>query len=85
MSEEVQGLKDLVQQLQAENEHLQRVHAPTQPSTSGSTARTEGHLVNTVAERLLYIPRERRSPVFRGIFVIGVDEWLEEVKASVRA
>lgn len=36
-------------------------------------------------ERLLYIPRERRCPVFRGRSGVGIDEWVEEVNACVRA
>lgn len=84
MSEEVQGLKDLVQQLQAENDRLRREQISGQPS-SGSTSRIDGHLSSTGSERLLYIPRERKCPVFRGTSGIGIEEWLEEVKASTRA
>lgn len=36
-------------------------------------------------ERLLYLPRERKCPVFRGRSGVGIDEWVEEVNACVRA
>lgn len=36
-------------------------------------------------DRVLYLPRERKCPMFRGPGGIGVVEWVEEVRASVRA
>lgn len=78
----MQGLKELIQQLQAENDRLRGEQASVQPHTSSRTAP-----VHNVAatERLLYVPRERKCPVFRGSSGIGIEEWLEEVKASARA
>lgn len=78
MSEEVQGLRDLVQRLQTENAQLK--HA--QPA---SATGSDGQSTGRGTERLLYIPRERKCPVFRGTSGIGIEEWLEEVKASTRA
>lgn len=39
----------------------------------------------TVPERLFYVPRERKCPLFRGNPGIVVVEWIEEVRASMRA
>lgn len=36
-------------------------------------------------ERLVYIPRERSCPLFSGTGEIGVQTWVEEVKAIMRA
>lgn len=68
MSEEVQGLKDLVQQLQAENDRLRREQTSGQPS-SGSTSRTDGHLVLSVC--CIY-PERESVPCFEGLQGLGL-------------
>lgn len=88
MAEELQELRELVRQLQADKERLTQEQASRsaasaampEPST-GQTVRP-GNPVST--ERLLYLPRERKCPMFRGRVGIGIDEWLEEVNACVR-
>lgn len=37
------------------------------------------------SEHLLYIPREKKCPVFRGTSGIPVEDWIEEVRAVLRA
>lgn len=52
--------------------------------TSGeSRGPRNGHL--TSGERVFYIPRERKCPIFRGSTGIGINDWVEEVQASMRA
>lgn len=88
MEAEMQELRDLVQQLRTDNQRL--VEAQTAP------VRTESNPVvadiprssaqsNGVHDRLVYVPRERKCPVFRGTVGIGIAEWVDEVRASVRA
>lgn len=38
-----------------------------------------------VAERLVFVPRDRKCPIFRGRTGIGLSEWIEEVQACTRA
>ena len=67
MAEDLQDLRDLVAQLQAENEGLRQ----------GASA--------TSNERLVFVPRERKCPMFRGKSGIGLSEWIEEAEACMRA
>lgn len=90
MSEEVQELRELVRQLQADKERLTQEQASrsaastsaAMPEPSNGQVVRPGNPVST--ERLLYLPRERKCPMFRGRVGIGIDEWLEEVDACVR-
>lgn len=70
---ELEQLREQLLQLQAENNRLQ------QPARLGGSANPVSN------ERLFYLPRERKCPVFRGRVGIGIVEWVEEVEASVRA
>lgn len=36
-------------------------------------------------ERLSYLPRDRKCPLFRGRTGLGIGEWIEEVHACIRA
>ncbi|KAL7841777.1 hypothetical protein SRHO_G00254680 [Serrasalmus rhombeus] len=87
MATELQELRDLVRQLQADNERLLREQATAQPPEAASNVSDPQQSVSnsTPAERLLYIPRERKCPVFRGRVGISIDDWSEEVQASIRA
>lgn len=71
MSEEVQGLKDLVQRLQTENDRLRREQTSAQPSKSDSTARTDGRLSNTATERCIY-PEKGNVQFFGEHLVLGL-------------
>lgn len=90
----MQQLRELVLQLKADNERLRQEQvAATAATTSSVTAPLEIP-ANTgtssasnvsVTERLVYIPRDRKCPMFRGKSGIGIDEWVEEVQACMRA
>lgn len=92
---EAQELRDLVQQLQTDNELLRQERAAAQEdpgegtssqnSIGNPTRYTSGHGHSTTGERILYIPRERKCPSFRGSTGIGINDWVEEVRASMRA
>lgn len=95
MEDELQELRDLVTELRAENERLKRdPPAATTPATgtpqsaSGSTSTARppdsGSVSDVTPERFLYVPRERKCPMFRGKGGLGILEWIEEVHASLR-
>ena len=86
MTEELQELKALIAQLKADNEQLRQEQAgpsassaASEPSTAPSTSSVP------VSERLVFIPRDRKCPIFRGRTGIGLSEWIEEAKACMRA
>ncbi len=91
MEGELQELRDLVAQLRAENVRLQQEQAaampgpsaastvPAQPPSAPSTSTAPA------IERLVLVPRERKCPVFRGRLGIGLEEWIEEAQACMRA
>lgn len=87
MEEEIAQLKDLVAQLQAENQRMRQEWQASLPgpSTSGSAASGPPTVSNVVTERLVYLPRERKCPMFRGRTGISIVEWVEEVQACTRA
>lgn len=81
MTQEPQDLQAQVEQLQAENDRLRRDRDAAQAGPS-----SRGLSVNSATtERVVYLPRERRCPVFRGSHGINIDEWIEEVQFSMRA
>ena len=76
----MQDLRDLVTQLMADNEHLLRERAegpgPLAATQSSFIPPSGSSSVNVPsAERLVFIPRDRKSPMF----------WEEEVQACIRA
>lgn len=89
MEAELQELRDLVAQLKADNEGLRQAQAAAVPGPSTSIPAVPPPLSHTssnpVAERLVFVPRDRKCPMFRGKSGIGLTEWLEEVEACVRA
>lgn len=89
MAEEMQKLKDLVAQLTAENQQLLQERAAAVPSTSVASSNpvATGLLPSNVpgTERLVYVPRDRKCPMFRGRTGLGISEWSEEVQACMRA
>ncbi|KAL6485921.1 hypothetical protein MHYP_G00053130 [Metynnis hypsauchen] len=88
MASELEELRDLVRQLKADNERLLQEQAAVQSGEGPSNARSdplEPVGIRAPPERLLYIPRERKCPVFRGRTGISVEEWVDEVQASIRA
>ena len=72
--EELQELRELVAQLKADNEILKQ---RSNTAASGDTSRAEPGLV--------FVPRDRKCPMFNGKSGIKVNEWIEEVEACMRA
>lgn len=94
MEEEMQGLRDLVTQLKADNERLRQERGimGIEPSASTSTAILDGSAppvqsasCGPLVERLVFVPRDRKCPMFGGGPGIGIEEWEEEVRACMRA
>lgn len=97
MEAELQELRETIRQLQADNDRLQQERAAAQgPTTSlAGGATSNGASSNDSrpstsreahpSERIFYIPRERKCPVFRGNSGIGIGDWVEEVRSSMRA
>ena len=88
MEAEVQDLRAMVRQLQAEKEQLsEQANARAEPVTGASTNPLSNTARDTSpAERLVYhVPRERKCPPFRGTSGIPVEDWVEEVRATIRA
>lgn len=91
MEGELQELRDLVAQLRAENDRLQREQAAAVPGPSAAPPIPAESLPAPsttsapVTERLILVPRDRRCPVFRGKSGLGLEEWYEEVQACMRA
>lgn len=91
MSDE-QELRDLVIQLRAEKENLMQelasvntINSTSAPTNGASNPSGHSDPSGVASDRLLYAPRERRCPMFRGAMGIGIVEWVEEVRASMRA
>lgn len=80
MGEEMQQLRERVRELEDERDRLvqERDHANAGPSQRGQVDNAG------TTDRIIYLPRERKCPIFRGTHGIGVDEWIEEVRASMR-
>ncbi|XP_038129408.1 uncharacterized protein LOC119775484 [Cyprinodon tularosa] len=87
MEEEIQELKELVASLRADNERLRQGQASlsAQPSTSSALPNAPPTPSLPVAERLIFVPRDRKCPIFRGRTGIGLSEWTEEARLCMRA
>lgn len=90
MAEELQELRDLVAQLRADNERLRQDQAAATPGPSTMPfAPVPPFAIPTAStpftERLVFVPRDRKCPMFRGRSGIGLTEWIEEVQACMRA
>lgn len=89
MEEELRELRDLVAQLRADNVRLQQEQAAVAPGPSAAPSIPEPQLPSTfttpATERLVLVPRDRKCPVFRGRSGIGLEEWVEETQACIRA
>nr|XP_055073694.1 uncharacterized protein LOC129453459 [Misgurnus anguillicaudatus]XP_055073695.1 uncharacterized protein LOC129453459 [Misgurnus anguillicaudatus] len=89
MEGELQELRDLVEQLRADNEklRLEQAGAVAGPSSAPSNASTTvlPAARAPTTERFVFVPRDRKCPMFRGRSGIGLTEWIEEVQACMRA
>ena len=82
MEEELQELRELVAQLKVDNERMRQRPNPGDTDTSPTLRARPGA---PVAERLVFVPRDRKCPMFKGKSGMKVNEWLEEVEACMRA
>lgn len=78
----MQQLRDLVKKLTADNQRLQNGTAATS-GTGDPTSRSSTPSV-PVTERLIYVPRDRKCPMFGGRTGLNITEWVEEVQACMR-
>ncbi len=85
MEAELQELRDLVAQLRADNDRLRQEQVAAVPGPSTAPSVPLPPAASSAVERLIFVPRDRRCPTFRGKSGIGLAEWLEEVRACMRA
>lgn len=94
MEDELQELRELVAQLRADNLKLRQDQAlASSPGPSSDPPRISVSSVGTsqpvdtgtLPERFVFIPRDRRCSKFSGRSGMGIDEWVEEVQACMRA
>ena len=87
MEEEFAQLKDLVAQLQAENLRLRKEREDSQPGTSAASTSSSAPGPSSVhvpiTERLIYLPRDRKCPMFSGRTGVSTVKWVEEVQACI--
>lgn len=83
----MQELRELVTQLKADNDRLrsEQVHPSAVPSTSSAPPIAPSVISVPATERLVFVPRDRKCPIFRGRTGIGLGEWVEELQACMRA
>ena len=74
MAEELEELRALVAQLRADNDRMRQEQLPTAPPAPSASS----------TDRLVFVPRDRKCPMFRGRSGIGLNEWMEEVEACMR-
>lgn len=84
MEEELQTLRDQVAQLEADNQRLRTQRTAT-PGSSVGTSSAPPPPTPSVTDRLVFIPRDRKCPMFMGRTGISVGEWVEEAQACMRA
>ena len=82
MAEDIEELRELIAQLKADNERLRQGQASSSNPTASAGPSTPSL---PVAERLIFVPRDRKCPIFRGRTGIGLSEWMEEVQVCMRA
>lgn len=95
MEEEMQQLRELVQQLKEDNDRLrqERVIPHANVDAAASTSAVADNVQSNpgagmgaaATERLVVIPRDRKCPMFNGKTGLRVLEWVEEVQACMRA
>lgn len=94
MEDELQELRELVAQLRADNLKLRQDQAlASLPGPSSDPVMLPGPSVGTsqpvdtgtLPERFVFIPRDRKCSKFNGRSGIGINEWVEEAQACMRA
>ena len=79
MEEELKELREFVKQLMADKEKLTQRGLEDSGGTSASGSGA------SVTERLVFVPRDRKCPMFTGKSGMKVNEWIEEAEACMRA
>ena len=95
MEAELQELRELVAQLRADNCSLRQEQRDSQAGTSTSIIPSDvsapppapppGAASVHAPERLVFVPRDRKCPYFSGKSGVGINEWVEEAQACMRA
>lgn len=77
MEDELRELREKLTQLEADNARLRQGSARSgeSPSTSSTPA----------TERLVFVPRDRKCPMFTGKSGIKISDWIEEAESCMRA
>lgn len=83
MEEQLKQLQEVVTKLRAENESLRQ--RPQSSSSASAESTASSNRSNPSVERLVFVPRDRKCPVFRGRVGISLGDWLEEAEACMRA
>lgn len=84
MEVELQELRNQIAQLKADNEQLRQERTPAATSSGAGTSAGPASPAAPV-DRLVFIPRDRKCPMFRGRTGISVGKWAKEVQACMRA
>lgn len=81
-------------QLQADNERLQQERTTPhisglatpdpQVATSSNFPSAPTQTNRTTTERLVFLPREKKCPIFQGSSGIDIDDWVDEARACMR-
>lgn len=76
MEDEIQELRELIAQLKADNKRLRQGQAGpgVLPSTSSAPPVAPSTSGPSVAEGVIFVPRDRKCPIFRGRTGIGLSE-----------
>nr|XP_055046935.1 uncharacterized protein LOC129432507 [Misgurnus anguillicaudatus] len=95
IEEEMQELRELVAQLRADDDRLRSEREPGEspgpsvaPSVVPAVMSDPPQPVasdSVVPDRFVMVPRDRRCPKFCGKSGTGIDEWVEEAEACMRA
>ena len=94
MDAELKQLREMIEQLKAENCSLRQEQREAQSGTSTSSSDalvqppTElplGGATVVAPERLVFVPRDRKCPYFSGKSSLSIIEWVEEAQACMRA
>ncbi|XP_065133195.1 uncharacterized protein [Paramisgurnus dabryanus] len=83
MAEELDNLREQLEQLLVENERLkqQTQNGASAGGVSSSTLEGNGQR----REQALYLPRERKCPKFSGkVGSLPIEDWIEEVESCIR-
>lgn len=91
----MQELRELVMQLRADNDRLRREQmpgklpgsssAPLVPTMAAPDPPQPVDTDSVVPEHFVFVPRDRQCPKFSGKSGTGIEEWVEEAQACMRA